>query len=153
MSEGIASVQPADARASRPSRRRAATLLVVVVAAIAVVGVVSACWSLFGPAAGLPGTPLTLVTETAPADACPMARLGDVVMERNGSELVFHQGDGEVEIVWPYGMAARLVDGKAELFAPNGIRIGVEGQTLPDFAGGYLTGNAFHVCGINGLPV
>ena len=147
MSEGIVD----GVRASRAIRRRIAAFVVLALGAIALVAAVSAYWSLFGPGSGLPGEPLSIVTEPDPStsNACMMARLGGLEMGHEGLAVVFKP---DADITWPYGTQARLVDGKAQLFAPNGIRIGVEGQTLPAFAGGMGTDNRFHVCAAGGVP-
>jgi hypothetical protein len=52
-------------------------------------------------------------------------------------------------IVWVYGFSARLVDGKAELVAPDGTVVAREGDVLSNLGGGLgSTGDAFHVCSI-----
>lgn len=147
------------AAATRP--RRSPMTLVRPLAAAAAVLVISALalsvhWARSGPAgpAALPsGQPLTIVTEpvSRPGAPCLLALLSGIEMKRSGSEVVFSVGSGVDGITWPYGTKALLVNGKAELFAPNGTLIGTEGQTLPDLGGGLGVDNRFHVCEIKGL--
>src|ERR1035437_3200692 len=87
--------------------------------------------ALSGPA--LPsGQPLTILTEPSAdnANMCLMAARASVHMRLSGSEVVFSQGGQDESYTWPYGTKALLVDGKAELFAPDGTLIATEGQTL-----------------------
>ncbi len=98
------------------------------------------------------GQPLSIVTEptTYPGGACRLSLRHGVRMTRSGSELVFWQGDQRLAIAWPQGTKALLVDGRAELFAPDGTLIAVEGQILPDLGGGLDAEDRFHVCAIAG---
>jgi hypothetical protein len=125
----------------------AATVALLVISAL----VMSVYWARSGPAALPSGQTLTIVTEPASsADApCLMALLRSAQMRRSGPELVFSQNGQRVEVVWPYGTTALLVNGEAELFAPDGSLIAIEGQTLPDLTGGLGSADdRFHVCQI-----
>jgi len=145
------------ARATRP--RRSPMTLVRPLAAVAAVLVISALalsvyWARSGPAvpAALPsGQPLTIVTEpvSRPGAPCNLALLRSGQIRRSGSEVVLSQNGYDMAITWPYGTTAWLVNGEAELFAPDGTLIATEGQTLPDLTGG-LGGadDRFHVCEI-----
>jgi hypothetical protein len=130
-------------------RPLAVAAAVLVIAALAF-GVYRA---LSGPAALPAGQPLTILTEPLAYDgnACPMALRSSVQMRLSGSEVVFSQGGQDESYTWPYGTKALLVDGKAELFAPDRTLIATEGQTLPDLGGGLgAEGDNFHVCQIDG---
>jgi hypothetical protein len=131
-----------------------------VVAAVVLL-VAASAWLRFGstsPASG--GTPLTIQAEQAPTPlpsgavwACPQALLGPLRVARSGSELVFISTTtgGRANVVWPFGFSARLVNGQAQLVAPNGTVIAREGDVLGDLGGGLgLKGDAFHICSING---
>jgi hypothetical protein len=130
--------------------------------AVVVLLVATSAWLRFGSASptSAGGTPLTIGTEPAPTPlpngavwACAQALMGPVRVERSGSALVFISTftGGVGPIVWPHGFSARLVDGKAQLLAPDGTVIAREGDVLGDLGGGIgLTGDAFHVCSING---
>ncbi len=130
-------------------------------AAIVVVLVAGSAWLRFQTASPASGaTPVTILTEARPtplpsgvAWGCPQARRGPLRVELSGSELVFiSTANGAREsIVWPYGFSARLVDGKAELLAPDGAVIAREGEVLDDLGGGLgVSGDAFHVCSLGG---
>ncbi len=131
----------------------------VAAAAVLVVGAVvaSSYWAQSGSSAvPLPsGQPLTIVTEPAPyyGGACQLALARGVEMRVSGSEIVFSQSGHDIALTWPYGTKALLVDGKAELFEPDGSLIGVEGETLPDLSGGLGTDDRFAVCAVNNQPI
>jgi hypothetical protein len=127
----------------------AAAAAVLVISALAL----SVYWARSGPAALPSGQPLTIVTEPSSihGTACLMAVRPSVQMRRSGSEVVFSQNGQDEAITWPYGTTAWLVNGQAELFAPDRTLTAIEGQTLPDLGGG-LGGadDRFHVCAIGG---
>jgi len=127
-----------------------ALALVLVALAVAVCGY----WALFGPGAGSSEQSLTIATEPSPppsGDICASARFGAVEMRRVGSRVVFTSQTGqEVQIIWPYGTTARLVDGKAEMFAPDGTLIATEGQSVSGLGGGLGSDDDYHVCMIGG---
>jgi hypothetical protein len=133
-------------RGLRFLRPLASAATVLAVAALAV-GAYWVCSAAGEPAALPSGEPLAIVTEPNPpeSDFCQLARMSGLVMKRSGSEVIFEGGLG---ITWPYGTKALLVDGKAQLFAPEGWLIGTEGQTLPDLWGGLGVDDRFHVCHI-----
>jgi hypothetical protein len=99
--------------------------------------------------------PVTIHTELPlPSDALPFcltASLGGPQrLTVAGADLVLvdvNTGE-QTTIVWPYGFVARLVDGKAELVAPDGSVVAREGDLL-HVGGGYAL-PGFHVCEING---
>lgn len=106
---------------------------------------VSACNS------SLPGTPLALTTAASGDGGCATAALLPVKIEQGGGGLTFvSAGTGKpVSIVWPFGFAARLVDGVAELIGSNGSVIGRQGDLLNNLGGGLdASGTAFHVCSV-----
>ena len=139
-------------------RRRSSRKFVRPLAAAAAMLVISAValsvyWARSGPAALPSGQPLTIVTEPSSnhGTACLTALLQSGQMTRSGAEVVFTQAGNDRAITWPYGTTALLVNGKAELFAPDRTLIATEGQTLPDLTGGLGgTGDRFHVCAIGG---
>jgi hypothetical protein len=148
---------PAQAARRRPSRLRFARPLAAAVLMVGVLAAAGVYWARLGPSgpAALPsGQPLAINVEPTvyPGDACRLALRSGVQMQRAGGEVVFSQGGQDEAITWPYGTKALLVNDKAELFAPDGTLIAVEGETLPDLGGGLGVDDRFHVCAIGGLP-
>ena len=138
-------------------RRRSARKFVRPLAAAAAVLVISALalsvyWAHSGPAALPSGQPLTIVTEPAVnnSDVCRLGLRRSVQMRQSGSEVVFSQGGQDEAFAWPYGTIAVLVNGQAELFAPDGTLVARAGQTLPDLGGGLGADDRFYVCAIGG---
>jgi hypothetical protein len=94
-------------------------------------------------------TELPLPSDEPPA--CLTASLGGPQrLTVSGPDLVLVDVNTgrQTTIVWPYGFVARLVDGKAELEAPDGSVVAHEGDLLNVGGGFALPG--FHVCEING---
>jgi len=133
--------------------RPAAVAIAVLVVAVLAFSVYWARTGLGGPAALPSGQTLTIVTDpwSGNTGMCPMALISAVQMRRSGSDVVFSQNGKDEPFAWPNGTKALLVNGKAELFAPDGSLIAAEGQTLPDLGGGLgAEGDTFHVCEIDG---
>lgn len=83
--------------------------------------------------------------------ACDQALLGSVRFVLTGTVISFVSVDTGLpgKLIWPHGFAAWLVNGKAEIVAPDGTLIGVSGDVLSGLGGGGGPGNAFTVCAIN----
>ena len=94
------------------------------------------------------GLSLAIKTEPNPptSNACMEAVLADAHVTHRGRELVTVSGLG-VEIVWPYGYTARLVDGKALVLDAGGNPVVREGETF-DGGGGFGADDAWHLCTI-----
>jgi len=68
---------------------------------------------------------------------------------RKGDAVVFETVAGErFDLVWPRGFSARLLDGQAEIVAPDGSVVAREGDELPS---GTLGGPASDICEVNGV--
>jgi hypothetical protein len=108
-------------------------------------GLIAACGST------MPGEPLALRTAgfQLGLGGCASAALSPFRIERSGSEMVFTQPDvGRIDVVWPFGFQARLVDGKGVLYASDRTTIGIEGDVLSDVGGSGAFGDGFFVCSI-----
>jgi hypothetical protein len=84
-----------------------------------------------------------------PAWACPESLIAPVRILRDNNAVVFQlaSGDGRIDLVWPRGFSARLLSGRAEVVAPDGVVIGREGDVLSDM----LAGVPSDICEINGV--
>lgn len=91
--------------------------------------------------------PPATADESQPNWARPMALLGPFRMLRDGDAIAFEYLDGTaVELVFPRGFSARLLDGDAELVAPDGSVIAREGDELDE-----LVGDTRDICTVNGV--
>ena len=79
---------------------------------------------------------------------CPMAGVAPLRVEVDGSSMVFERADGAhlVSIVWPYGFSARLLDGKAELVAPDGTVLATQDQVISNLAGSSADNGDIVIC-------
>lgn len=108
-----------------------------------------------------PRTPAPLVSgattlplrTTPPAEsypetwACPAALINPVRMLRDGETISFELLDGRgVSLVWPRGFSARLLDGRAEIVAPDGSVTARDGDEITG-----LVGDAREICEVDGV--
>lgn len=107
--------------------------------------------------APLPSGATALVLKTAPPAAsgpgpgwaCAESTPVSVGVLRDGDSVVFGTTTGErIDIVWPRGFSAWLLDGRAEIVAPDGSVVAREGDELPS---GTLSGPASEICGVKGV--
>jgi hypothetical protein len=77
-----------------------------------------------------------------------MAGVTPIRVERDGNSMVFVSVDipARVSVVWPNGYSARLLDGRAELIAPDGSVLADDGDVISGLAGGAADNGDFHLC-------
>lgn len=107
------------------------------------------------PPAPLPSgaTALTLATAPPEADilqhwACPGNTITPVQVVHDGYRVIFvDQLTGQPhDLVWPRGFSARLVDGRAEVVAPDGTVVLREGDIFSDVISGVP-----NICEVDGV--
>ncbi len=57
--------------------------------------------------------------------------------------------DSVITLIWPRGFSARLVSGRAEIAAPDGMVITREGDVLANMLGGAGDAQGFHICSVS----
>ncbi len=130
------------------SGRIVAVAIVVLVTLAAVVGTIVLD---LGATRALPGTPLTIRTDPPlpSGAACDLAGLVPArLVVRDGALVLVAAKDGAtIDVVWPSGYAARLDQGRGELFDPKGYIVAAEGSVIQErLSGGLGADGAFHVC-------
>src|SRR5436190_1503200 len=107
--------------------------------------------------APLPSGATALTLEIAPSAAsgpgpnwaCAGSTPVSVRVVREDDAAVFETVTGDrMELVWPRGFSARLLDGRAEIVAPDGSVVAREGDEV---ASGTLGGPANDICEVNGV--
>jgi hypothetical protein len=126
------------------------------VCSIMVVAGLAACAAQSSPRTPAPlprGATALILQTTEPATryvetwACPAALINPVRILRDGDAVAFEYLDGRsVDIVWPRGFSARLLDGRTEIVAPDGLVIGRDGDELSQ-----LVGDTREICEVNGV--
>ena len=83
---------------------------------------------------------------------CATAALLPVEMVVEGDSVHFiSQGTEKlVDLEWPVGFYADLVNGVGTIHSNAGATIAVQGEVLTDLSGGLSTGGAFAVCAKDG---
>lgn len=127
------------------SRRLVAARAVVLAGAL--FAAVAGC----GP--GITGERLAIETRAfnvAPG-SCPTGLAAPFRIERDRSELVFVDVGSRqrLSIAWPFGFAAWVENGRAVLYASDGMVVGREGDILDNIGGGSTPGgDGILVCAI-----
>lgn len=139
------------------SRKLAFCLALSVGAAACTVGTIPTYAPITRTPAPLPSGATALTLETAapatsdpgPGWACAESTPVSVRVVREGDAVVIKTVTGErIDLVWPRGFSARLLDGRAEIVAPDGSVVAREGDEIPS---GTLSGPASDICGVNGV--
>lgn len=126
----------------------------IVVAAAVVLGAVVLLLIVPRPAA-LPRGATALTLSTQPwkpwplgGFGCPMGLVAPARVVRDGDAVVFSRIDvpEQIVLVWPSGYSARLLEGRAELVAPDGSFLAREGDVISNLAGGAADDGTILVC-------
>jgi hypothetical protein len=123
--------------------------------AVAVVGG-AAVW-LLGPSrpALLPANAEPLALRTQPWRAwpptgfgCGMAALTPIRVERDGTSMVFadEASGNRLQVVWPNGYSAWLMNDRAELVPPNGVVLAREGDVISNLSGNAADNGDILIC-------
>lgn len=68
-------------------------------------------------------------------------------MLRDGDAVTFEYLDGRpVDLVWPRGFSARLLEGQAEIVAPDGSVVARDGDEITG-----LVGDTRDICQVDGI--
>ena len=134
--------------------RRAIQVGLLLVTAALLVGIVVLVLGSPSPAELPPGaSPLALLTQPARlwpprGFGCPTAQVLPIRVERDGAAMVFAVAEGgeRVSVVWPPGFSARLLNGRAELVAPEGYVFAAQGDVISNLEGGAADNGDILVC-------
>jgi len=79
---------------------------------------------------------------------CPMGLVSPIRVERDGASLGFTRVDTaeRASIVWPSGFSGRLLDGRAELVAPDESVLAREHDVVSNLAGAAQDNGDILVC-------
>jgi hypothetical protein len=124
---------------------------------VAVALVAGAAALLLGPSqpAVLPANaePLVLRTQSwrvwPPSGfSCGMAGLTPIRVERDGVSMVFadEASGNRLQVVWPNGYSARLMNGRAELIPPDGSVLARDGDVITNLAAGAADNGDLTIC-------
>jgi hypothetical protein len=112
--------------------------------------------SLLGPSQPtvLPADAVPLTLRTQPARlwpfsfGCGMAALTPIRVERDGVDMVFSDeaSGNRMQVVWPNGYSARLMNGRAELVEPDGSVLARDGDVISGLASGAADNGDLLVC-------
>lgn len=89
---------------------------------------------------------ITLLTESAPAQACMDALAQGTLVPDPRTGLALATSDGQrMPVMWPFGYSARLVDAQIELLDGSGALVAREGDTV-QMGGGSGQNGLFFAC-------
>jgi hypothetical protein len=143
----------------RVSARDTPRIAVIAVAIVAVF--LGASWLLAPREVPLPegATPLTLRTQPAPlipiSLGCPLALLAPVTVSHDAGTMTFlsELTNEPIDIAWPNGWSARLLNGRAELVRPDSRVLARDGELIRDrVIGGINDDGTFLVCSTDSMP-
>jgi hypothetical protein len=77
-----------------------------------------------------------------------MAALTPIRVERDGGSMVFVDAasGNQLQVVWPNGYSARLIDERAELIPPDGSVLAREGDVISNLASSAADNGDLLVC-------
>jgi hypothetical protein len=104
--------------------------------------------------ASLPAGAMPLTLRTQPwklwplSFGCGMAGLTPIRVQRDGVSMVFadEAGGNPLQVVWPSGYSARLMNGRAELLPPDGSVLARDGDVISGLASGAADNGDLLVC-------
>jgi hypothetical protein len=77
-----------------------------------------------------------------------MAALTPIRVERDGTSMVFadETSGNRLQVVWPNGYSARILNGRAELVQPNGLVLARDGDVISNLASGAADNGDLVIC-------
>jgi len=100
------------------------------------------------PAGSVPLTLRAQPWRLLPSFGCPLALLTPIRVERDGVSMVFadEASGSRVQVVWPNGYSARLLNGRAELIPPDGSVLARDGDVISSLTAGAADNGDYLVC-------
>lgn len=126
-------------------------IAVVIVVAVVVAAVAGYLWFDIKGTRPLPGEPLAIVTDPPPVAGATCAKNvippAKLLVVGDSLVLIASNGGEEIPVAWPNGYAARLNQGRGELYGVRGFLVAVENDNIQErFYGAAGADGVFHIC-------